>query len=310
VVRLHSILFAPDSVAQLAEHPAFNRRRAGSSPAGVKSLSPQDSRLPLAGWPSGEGGGLQIHRHHAPTGSSPVPVFLHGATCRAPARIAQRQSACFVNRRFRVQAPVWALQVLRARSSTGRMSRCQREGCEFKSRRALPPKFQSLSWRNWHTQRSQKPRPVRGCRFKSCREHFLRACSSIRKSPCLPSRLLWVQVPSGTLLDPVAQLEEPWTSNPQVAGSIPARARSPPITRRQIARIPPDPVAQTDSERRPPKPKAAGSNPAGITSRSRGGIGIHTVLRGPRLRACRFKSCREHFLFPGTQWRNRQTQRT
>jgi hypothetical protein len=119
----------------------------------------------------------------------------------------------------------------------------------------------TLSWRNWHTQRSQKPRPVRGCRFKSCREHLTtRACSSTRKSPCLPSRLLWVQLPSGTL-DPVAQPEEPWTSNPQVAGPIPARV------------IRTDPVAQPE-ERRPPKPKAAGSNPAGITlhrNRSRGG---------------------------------------
>ncbi len=70
-----------------------------------------------------------------------------------------------------------------------------------------------------------------------------------------------------------------------------------------------DPVAQWE-ERRSPKPGVARSSRAGIVgtcvgccvssfkvdTRSRGGIGRHAALRWPCLRACRFESCREHFL--------------
>lgn len=77
-----------DSVAQWPEHPAFNRRAAGSSPAGVMHLPPANM---TAGWPSGEGGGLQIHRHHAPTGSNPIPASSFSRIAQLAEHLPRKQ---------------------------------------------------------------------------------------------------------------------------------------------------------------------------------------------------------------------------
>ena len=169
------------------------------------------------------------------TGSSPVPVFFHFA------RVAQLAERLFRKQEVRGSSPCSGLFPFsnpRARSSTGRMSRCQREGCGSKSRRALSwtadlRSVLTLSWRKRYTQRSQKPCPSLGCRFKSCREH-----SSPQSQPV-----------------PVAQLAESLPSKQVVVGSTP--------TRHFLRTTWRDLVAQLE-EHPPSKRTAAGSSPARV----------------------------------------------
>ena len=149
----------------------------------------------LAGWPSGEGSGLQIHRHlmpprvRVPSRSFPLPV----------ARVAQPAERLFRKQEVRGSSPCsgFLFVLVVQRQNTGlpcRWLRVQVPPSTF-------PLNPALSWRNRHTQRSQKPCPSLGCRFKSCREHSSPQSQHV----------------------PVAQLAESLPSKQVVVGSTPTR---------------------------------------------------------------------------------------
>ena len=223
-VRFRPVPFTQplDSVAQSAEHPAFNRRRAGSSPAGVISITEH-----LAGWPSGEGSGLQIHRHLMP---ARVRVPSRSFPLSQPRPSSSTGKALFRKQEVRGSSPCSGFRCHhpRARSSTAERRLAMSVVAGSSPAEHFPSKS-TLSWRNRNTQRSQKPCPP-GLQVQILPRALLPlcACSSTGRAPALQAGCCGfnshqaLSRPSAGH-DPVAQSEEHPPSKRRAAGSSPAR---------------------------------------------------------------------------------------